>query len=163
MIVYSDLVAAVLTELGADGTRRGIEQQRAKWIRDALIDLQRYIRPFRQGHVTRYTADDQDLIGYAGLFQLPDQAKPKAFYIACAPGAQVVEPSASIQSWADLAAIKTLGLPVPQIRIWVDADTGLFKVTQLRESTDETDVSSGIQRPDDYANPGNTKVWFQAS
>lgn len=74
-----------------------------------------------------------------------------------------MEPSNSIQSWADLAAIKTLGLPKPQIRIWVDADTGLFKVTQLRAGTDETDTANGIQRPDDYASPGNEFVWYQAS
>lgn len=163
MIVYSDLKAAVLTELGADGTRRGVETQRDKWIRDALIDLQRYIRPFRQGHVTRYTADDQDVIGYAGLFQLPDQAKPKAFYIACAPGAAVVEPSAAIQSWEDLAAIKTLGLPLPQLRIWVEASTGFFKVTQLRAGTDASDPDNGVMRPADYSSPGNERVWYLTS
>lgn len=163
MILYSDLVAAVNQELGPDGVRRGIEALRARAIRDALIDLQRFIRAFRQGHITRYTADDLDEIGYAHLGQLPDQAKPKAFYIACAPGTAVVTPSTDIQSWADLAAIPTIGLPIPQLRIWVDSTALVFRATQLRESTDATDTASGIQRADDFDATSNPRVWFQSN
>lgn len=163
MIVYSDLVAAVKEDLGTDGNRRGIEALRARAIREALIDLQRFIPAFRQGQITRYTADDLDVIGYAHLGQLPDQAKPKAFYIACAPGAPVVTPSTEITSWAQLAAIPTIGLPLPQLRIWVDADSLSFVASQLRASTQATDVSSGIQRPDDFDATSNARVWFRTN
>lgn len=160
MIVYSDLVAAVVQELGPDGNRRGIESLRSRAIRDALIDLQRYIRAYRQGHITRYTADDLDEIGFAHLGQLPDQAKPKAFYIACAPGTAEVTPSTGITSWAELAALPTIGLPLPQLRIWVDSTELVFRATQLRAGTDATDTANGIQRPDDYNATSNARVWY---
>lgn len=67
---------------------------------------------------------------------------------------------ASIHSWSDLAGIATVGLNVKTVKIWVDDATGLLKATQLLTGTDATDTASGIQRPNDYANPGNTKVWY---
>ncbi len=80
-MIYSAFVALVVEELGVDGNRRGIETQRARWIRDAVIDLQRFIRAYRAGHTTTYQVADLTEKGYAHLGSLPDQAKPKAFYI----------------------------------------------------------------------------------
>lgn len=79
-MTYADFVAAVLVELGTDGTRRGIEALRTRTIRDAVVDLQRFIRAYRDGHTTNYAAGDLTEKGYAHLGTLPDQAKPKAFY-----------------------------------------------------------------------------------
>lgn len=80
-MIYSASVADVIEELGVDGNRRGIELQRTKWIRDGFIDLQRFIRAYREGHTTTYQVADLTEKGYAHLGTLPDQAKPKAFYI----------------------------------------------------------------------------------
>jgi hypothetical protein len=79
-MTYAQFVALVVEELGVNGTRRGIEVQRARWIRDAVMDLQRFIRAYRQGHTTNYVVGDLTAKGYAHLGTLPDQAKPKAFY-----------------------------------------------------------------------------------
>lgn len=80
-MTYSEFVDAVLEEMGPDGTRRGIEDMRTRAIRDAVIDLQRFIRAYRQGHTTTYQEADLEAIGYAHLGTLASQAKPKAFYI----------------------------------------------------------------------------------
>lgn len=79
-MIWADFKAAVLEELGVDGTRRGIEAMRTRAIRDAVIDLQRYIRAFRTGHTTVYQEADLTATDWAHLGTLPDQAKPKAFY-----------------------------------------------------------------------------------
>jgi hypothetical protein len=67
----------------------------------------------------------------------------------------------SISSWAELAAVETTGLTVPVLKVWVNAADGTLKATQLRAGTDATDTANGIQRPDDYSDPGNAKVWYQ--
>lgn len=79
-MTYGDFVDLVIEELGVDGTRRGLEIQRARWVRDAVVDLQRFIRAYREGHTTNYEVADLTEKGYAHLGTLPDQAKPKAFY-----------------------------------------------------------------------------------
>jgi hypothetical protein len=80
-MTWSDFKALVIEELGPDGTRRGIETLRVRAMRDGVLDLQRYIRAFRQGHVTTYQVADLETIGYSHLGTLPANAKPKAFYI----------------------------------------------------------------------------------
>ena len=80
-MIYSDFVLAVLEELGVDGTRRGIDALRTRSIRNAVIDLQRFIRAYREGHTTTYLEADLDARDFAHLGSLPAQAKPKAFYI----------------------------------------------------------------------------------
>ncbi len=161
-MTYSEFTTAVIEELGVDGNRRGIEALRTRAIRDAVIDLQRFIRAFRQGHSTTFTADDLEVVSNANLGRLPDQSKPKAFYIVCRPGTGPAPVSGEVQSWEDLAKIVTAGLPVPQLLLWVESATGAFKITQLRAGTDATDVSSGIQRPLDFDQLYNAKVWYQA-
>ncbi len=79
-MTYSAFVALVVEELGVNGNRRGIEVQRARWIRDGVIDLQRFIRAYRIGHTTNYVVADLTAKGYAHLGSLPEQCKPKAFY-----------------------------------------------------------------------------------
>lgn len=74
-------------------------------------------------------------------------------------GGDVVDPT--IHSWSDLAGIATVNMAVKSLKIWVDDTSGVLMATQLLTATDATDTSSGIQRPSDYADPGNTKVWFQ--
>lgn len=80
-MTYGEFVAAVIEELGPDGTRRGIEALRTRSIRDAVLDLQRFIRAFRTGHTTTYQEADLEVVGYTHVGELPAQAKPKAFYI----------------------------------------------------------------------------------
>lgn len=160
-MIFAEFKAAVLEELGTDGTRRGIETFRTRAIRDAMIDLQRYIRAFRQGHATVYTANDLVTKACAMIGPLPAQAKPKAFYIYKVETAPAPAPSQEITSWDDLAALATIAMPTGQIKIWVDEDTGSFMVTQLLAGTDETDTDAGIQRPADFADPGNARVWYK--
>lgn len=96
-MIYSAFVALVVEELGVNGNRRGIETQRARWIRDAVLDLQRFIRAYRQGHTTNYVVADLTEKGYAHLGTLPDQAKPKAFYtVSLVPDSDAVLPNPNI-------------------------------------------------------------------
>lgn len=161
-MTYAELKAAVLEDLGTDGTRRGIEAMRLRKIREACVDLQRFIRGYREGHTTRYTESDLEEKGYAHLGTLPAQAKPKAFYIICAPGSDVPQTPAvsnEVTSWATLAALATTDTAVPFTMIWVDSTTLAFRVTQLRAGTDATSEADGIKRPDDYS-ASNQKVWY---
>lgn len=80
-MTWAQLTTAVNEDLGPDGTRRGIETLRIRAQREAIIDLQRYIRAFRTGHTTTYNVADLTTVSYAHAGTLPDQAKPKAFYI----------------------------------------------------------------------------------
>jgi len=80
-MTYAEFVTAVLEELGTDGTRRGIESLRTRTIRNAVVDLQRYIRAFRTGHTTQFVEANMTEKGYAHLGTLPENAKPKAFYV----------------------------------------------------------------------------------
>jgi hypothetical protein len=67
--------------LGVDASRRGTENLRARAARDALMDLQRFIRAYRQGHQTTFVEADLTTKTKAHLGTLPTGAKPKAFYI----------------------------------------------------------------------------------
>lgn len=160
---YGEFMTAVLEELGTDATRRGIESLRARAARDALIDLQRFIRAYRQGHATVYTANDLQTKTHAMIGPLPAHAKPKAFYIyqvATAPAAVTDE---DVTSWAELMAVETVALGTGTIKTWIEESTGIWKVTQLRAGTDATDTASGVARPDDYDATSNARVWYQAS
>lgn len=159
---YADFMAAVVEELGPDGTRRGIEALRARAARDALIDLQRFIRAYRQGHATVYTADDLVTKTHAMVGALPAQAKPKALYIYQVPQAPEAEAEQEITSWATLAELPTVALATGTIKLWVDSASGVFIVTQLRVGVDATDVPSGIQRPSDFDATTNARVWYSA-
>lgn len=66
----------------------------------------------------------------------------------------------SVTSWTELAAIATAALSIPQVIVWVNAADDSFHVTQLRAGTDATDTAAGIQRPDDYNDPANTRCWY---
>lgn len=72
-----------------------------------------------------------------------------------------IEPD--VHTWADLAALYTTGYQTNTIKIWVEAATGVTHTVRLLEGTDETDTASGIQRPNDYSNPGNARVWYEAA
>lgn len=93
-MTWAQFKADVLEELGVDGTRRGIDALRTRSIRDAVVDLQRYIRAFRTGHETTYQVADLTAIDYAHAGTLPDQAKPKAFYtVSVVPEADLSLPN----------------------------------------------------------------------
>ena len=72
-----------------------------------------------------------------------------------------IEPN--VGTWADLAALSTTGYQNGTIKIWIETATGETKTVRLLPGTDPTDTASGIQRPNDYANPGNARVWYQAA
>lgn len=65
-----------------------------------------------------------------------------------------------ITSLTDLAAVVTVGLVVPFIKSWINANTGTVEVWRLLAGTDAT--GDGAQRPDDYS-ANNQKVWYKAS
>lgn len=62
-----------------------------------------------------------------------------------------------ITSWLDLAAVPTYGATLPVILEWYDATVPILRTTVLQLSSEPTDTSIGVQRPDDYS----TAVWFQ--
>lgn len=80
------------------------------------------------------------------------------------PGAPGVGPSAKIDtgihSLVDLAAVVTTNLITPVIRIWINEADGTEQIWQLLDSTLPT--SEGVQRPNDFNDPTNAKVWFRA-
>ena len=71
---------------------------------------------------------------------------------------------ASINSWAQLAAIPTSGQPQPIVKVWVDSAVSPPKTrtTQTRAGTDATNTPAGIQRPNDYS-ASNQFVWYETS
>lgn len=69
-------------------------------------------------------------------------------------------PGGTITSLAELAAIPTVDLTPPVLKIFVDESTGGLNVWRLLAGTDAT--GPGVQRPDDYG-PTNLRVWYQAS
>ncbi len=69
----------------------------------------------------------------------------------------------SITSWTELMAIPTTSIATGSTLLWVESDSGLERATQIRESTEATDIPSGIARPDDYDASTNPRVWFQAN
>jgi hypothetical protein len=79
-VTWADFIVLVDEHLGVDATRRGIEKLRLRAARDAVLDLQRYIRAYRQGHQTTYLSTNLSVVTNAHLGALPPQAKPKAFY-----------------------------------------------------------------------------------
>lgn len=72
-------------------------------------------------------------------------------------------PLPDVGSWEDLAGLKTRETVLPRVVIWIDGETGERRVTRLLESTAETDISAGVQRPKDFDASSNPKVWFLAS
>ena len=83
------------------------------------------------------------------------------FYQPVAEGSPSrIEPN--VQSWSDLQALSTTNYPNFTVKIWVDASTGLTMTARLIPSTQATDPSIGAYRPNDYQDPGNARVWFQA-
>lgn len=66
-----------------------------------------------------------------------------------------------ISTWAQLADVVTSGASLPVILEWYDTAASLMRTTVLQASTAATDTSLGVQRPNDYSDPGNTVAWFQ--
>jgi hypothetical protein len=69
----------------------------------------------------------------------------------------------AITSLAELAAIETAEITpggASSVKLWVSAADGSLQCWQLRASTAAT-VTGSIQRPDDYAESTNEKVWFK--
>jgi len=64
-----------------------------------------------------------------------------------------------ITSWAELAAVLTVGAPLPVILEWNDSSVNLMRSTIAQLGSDATDTANGIQRADDWATSG--VVWYQ--
>jgi len=77
---WLQFIALVKEHLTVDANRRGTETFVTRVIKNAVIDLQRFIIPYRDGHTTTYAAIDLDEHGSAQLGQFPSGAKPKAIY-----------------------------------------------------------------------------------
>lgn len=80
-MTWAEFVDAVESHLAVEASRRGMETFRERYMRNAVLDLQRYIRGYREGNTTVYTADRVTDHGQAQLVDFPTGAKPKALYI----------------------------------------------------------------------------------
>lgn len=80
-MLWSDFVDAVNSHLSVDATRRGLEAFRDRYMRNAVLDLQRYIRSYREGNTTTYLLADVTAVGQAQLVKMPSGCKPKAVFI----------------------------------------------------------------------------------
>jgi hypothetical protein len=163
-MTWAQFQTLVEEHLSVEASRRGLEAFRSRYMKNAVLDLQRNIVGYRQGNVTTYTASQVQTLTRASLGELPPQAKPKAFYIVCAQGDEALPPAdQSITSWAELAELTTESRLLNSMISWVEADTGILKTVQLRTGTDATSTVDGIQRPNDYSDPDNLRVWYQVN
>lgn len=80
-MTYGDFVTTVLEHLSVDAERRGLEDFRAQMIRNAVINLQRFIPSYQQNHTTTYHEADLQAEEYGAIGNLPEGAIPSAFYI----------------------------------------------------------------------------------
>ena len=78
---WTQFMATVDEHLSVDADRRGLEAFRERMMRNAVVDLQRYITAYQQGHTTTYVVADLTLLEYAMQGNLPTGAIPHAFYI----------------------------------------------------------------------------------
>ena len=69
---------------------------------------------------------------------------------------------ATVTTLAGLAAIPTVNLTPPVVKVWVLEADGTSQVWRLLAGTDAT-VAGSIQRPADYAASTNEKIWVKAS
>lgn len=106
------------------------------------------VGPCRCSDVQIWSAMNENIVGFVN-------------YLEASSG---VRPGPGVSSWAQLQALPTINyIGTNSTILWVESATGLFKATQLRTGTDATDTASGIARPDDYASPGNERVWYQTN
>ncbi len=162
-MLWSEFETAVESHLAVEANRRGLEAFRSRYMRNAVLDLQRYIRSYREGNVTYYAGADTEAVTNASLGTLPPQAKVKAFYIICAAGSPIVPPTdPTVTSWDELGALTTTGRQLNSVLFWVEASTGLLQVTQLRTGSDATDQPNGVQRPVDWSSE-NLRVWYKVN
>lgn len=66
----------------------------------------------------------------------------------------------TITTIADLAAIPTTSLTPPIIKVWVDLSNTTLQVWVLLAGTTDTEVGT-TQRPSDYHDTTNQKVWYK--
>jgi hypothetical protein len=78
---WGEFVDAVESHLAVESNRRGMEAFRSRFMRNAVLDLQRYIRGYREGNSTVYTTASLTDEGQAQVGEFPTGAKPKAMYI----------------------------------------------------------------------------------
>lgn len=79
-LTWLQFVALVNDQLTVDANRRGTEAFRLRTIKNAVVDLQRNIVAYRDGHTTAYTEGSLDDMGHAQLGAFPAHAKPKAMW-----------------------------------------------------------------------------------
>jgi hypothetical protein len=80
-LLYSEFVSAVEAHLAVEANRRGLATFRAKYMVNAMVDLQRFIRSYREANKSIYTSGDVAIESHAHLVPMPTGAKPKACYI----------------------------------------------------------------------------------
>jgi hypothetical protein len=64
----------------------------------------------------------------------------------------------TITTATELAAVETSALTLDSIKLFYDEDADEVQAWQLVTGTDAT-VAGSIQRPDDYNDPSNTRIW----
>lgn len=80
-MTFAEFKSLVLENMGEDADRPPSGTLRDRSILNAMIDLQRYVRPLREVHMDVLTIADLAADGAAMEGILPAGAKPKAFYI----------------------------------------------------------------------------------
>lgn len=81
-MLWSAFKTAVESHLAVETNRRGMEAFRARHMRNAVLDLQRYIRAYRSPFKTTYAVANVTTIGVAQQIALPSGVVlPKALYI----------------------------------------------------------------------------------
>jgi hypothetical protein len=80
-MTWAEFVVSVDSHLAVEATRRGLATFRDRYMRNAILDLQRYIRGYRDANYSTFTSGDVAIESQAHLVPMPTGAKPKACYI----------------------------------------------------------------------------------
>lgn len=80
-MIWADYKALVYDQLSVEANRRGLESFRDRALRNSVLDLQRFIRQYRNGHTTTFVTSDLTVMTQAMLGAFPTGAIPEAFYI----------------------------------------------------------------------------------
>ena len=80
-MIWSDFVAQVKDQISVDANRRGLAAFNDRFMRNAVLDLQRYIPGYRTGNGTTFGVGNVTQLGKCSAVALPTGALPKEIWM----------------------------------------------------------------------------------
>lgn len=139
MEIWADFKTAVGEELSFSGDREKYQAFIARQIRFAALDLQREVKQYRVGHVSRYDARSISPKGNAGAVILPDGVQIDAVYIE--PNRAYASSVAdAVSSRIEIDSPPLTGAVALTVEAWVRGIAG----EAIRISTDNGEFASTV-------------------